>query len=43
VRWVEQLFTEGITAGCDVGKYCPDHANSRGEMAVFLVKTFGLP
>ena len=42
VDWVEQLSTEGVTAGCGGGNYCPDDASSRGQMAVFLVKTFGL-
>jgi virginiamycin B lyase len=40
--WIEQLHTEGITAGCGGGNYCPNSPNTRGQMAVFLVKTFGL-
>ena len=40
--WIEQLFHEDITAGCGNGDYCPDNPNARGQMAVFLVKTFGL-
>ena len=40
--WIEQLYTEGITGGCGAGIYCPDTPNNRGQMAVFLVKTFGL-
>ena len=40
--WVEQLFAEGITAGCGGGNYCPDDPNIRGQMAVFLVKVYGL-
>ena len=31
-----------ITGGCGDGNYCPDNPNTRGQMAVFLVKTFGL-
>ncbi len=42
VDFIEQLFHEGITAGCGGGKYCPDAPNTRGQMAVFLDKTFGL-
>ncbi len=42
-NWVEQLAAEGVTAGCGGGNYCPDDPNIRGQMAVFLVKTFGLP
>ncbi len=40
--WIEQLFHESITAGCGGGNYCPDGSSTRGQMAVFLVKTFGL-
>jgi streptogramin lyase len=40
--WIEQLAAEGITGGCGNGNYCPDNPNTRGQMAVFLVKTFGL-
>ena len=40
--WIEQLAAEGITGGCGGGNYCPDNPNTRGQMAVFLVKTFGL-
>ena len=44
--WIEDLYGRGITAGCqapgDPLKYCPDDRVLRREMAVFLVKTFGL-
>ncbi|HKD16387.1 MAG TPA: S-layer homology domain-containing protein [Thermoanaerobaculia bacterium] len=40
--WIEELYTEGITGGCGAGIYCPTSPNTRGQMAVFLVKTFGL-
>ena len=45
VDWIEQLYDEQITGGCLTNplRYCPTNANSRGEMAVFLVKTFSLP
>ena len=36
--WINELVTEGITAGC-VSGYCPDYAVSRQQMAVFLLKT----
>jgi len=42
-RWIEQLAREGITAGCGNGKYCPNVTVTRDQMAVFLVRTFGLP
>jgi hypothetical protein len=41
--WIEQLFAEGITTGCDTGKYCPEQSVTRAQMAAFLVRTFGLP
>jgi hypothetical protein len=41
-NWIEQLFHEGITGGCGGGNYCPLASNTRGQMAVFLVKTFNL-
>ena len=40
--WIEQLAREGITAGCGGGKYCPSATVNRDQMAVFLVRTFGL-
>jgi hypothetical protein len=41
-NWIEQLSTEQITGGCGGTNYCPQNANTRGQMAVFLVKTFEL-
>ena len=40
--WIEDLAGRGITGGCGGGNFCPGNANSRGQMAVFLMKTFGL-
>lgn len=40
--WIEQLFHENVTEGCGNGNYCPANPNTRGQMAVFLVKAFGL-
>jgi len=42
VHWIEQLAAEGITGGCGGGDYCPDNEVTRDQMAVFLVRTFGL-
>ena len=42
VHWIEQLAREGITGGCGGGKYCPSAVVTRDQMAVFLVRTFGL-
>jgi hypothetical protein len=36
--WIEELSSEGITAGCGGGNYCPNAAVSREQMAVFLLK-----
>jgi hypothetical protein len=41
--FIERLAAEGITTGCGAGIYCPTRSNTRGEMAVFLVRTFNLP
>ena len=42
--WIEELFNRGITGGCSMAPplYCPTNPNNRGQMAAFLVKTFGL-
>jgi len=39
--WIEKLADEDITAGCGTNTYCPDNPVTRGQMAVFLTKTFG--
>jgi hypothetical protein len=43
--WIEQLYAEGITTGCNPAlmQYCPEQPVTRAEMAAFLVRTFGLP
>jgi hypothetical protein len=40
--WIERLAFENITGGCGGGNYCPNDPNTRGQMAVFLTKTFSL-
>ncbi len=40
--FIEQLFADGITGGWGNGNYCPDNPVIRAQMAVFLVRTFGL-
>ena len=40
--WIEQLAAEQITGGCGGNNYCPLNNNTRGQMAVFIVKTFNL-
>ncbi len=41
-NWIEQLAADGITTGCGGGNYCPTNNNTRGQMATFVVKAFGL-
>jgi hypothetical protein len=40
--WIERLAAENITGGCGGGNYCPASNNTRGQMAVFISKTFNL-
>jgi len=40
--WIEQLAAEGITSGCGNSGYCPEAPVTRAQMAVFLVRAFGL-
>lgn len=40
--WIEDLASRAITGGCGGGSYCPSAPNTRGQMAVFLTKSFGL-
>ncbi|MGE5276114.1 MAG: right-handed parallel beta-helix repeat-containing protein [Acidobacteriota bacterium] len=47
-KWMEELKAETITSGCGAGacgkpNYCPANTVTRGEMAAFIKKTFGLP
>jgi hypothetical protein len=41
--WIERLYAEGVTGGCEGGNYCPGDYVNRAQMAVFLVRTFSLP
>jgi hypothetical protein len=41
-RFIQALYSSGITAGCSPTTFCPDNALTRGEMAVFLAKGLGL-
>jgi hypothetical protein len=40
--WIEELADRQITGGCGAGNFCPASPNTRGQMAVFLTKTFRL-
>ena len=38
-KWIQKMFELGITAGCGSGNYCPDHPVTRGQMAIFVIRT----
>jgi uncharacterized repeat protein (TIGR03803 family) len=42
--WIERLYAESVTGGCGIGPltYCPGATVTRAQMAVFLVRTFGI-
>ncbi len=37
--YIEELSRDGITSGCGGGKYCPDMPLTRGQAAVFILRT----
>lgn len=43
---IEAMWRQGLTTGCAVSNgvraYCPDSAVTRGQMAVFLARAFGI-
>lgn len=41
--FVNEIARRGITAGCGGGNFCPESLVLRGQMAVFLSQTFGIP
>ena len=42
--WIEEIYNRQITGGCQASPLldCPSNPNTRGQMAVFLTKTFNL-
>jgi Tol biopolymer transport system component len=40
--WVQELAARGVTSGCGGGNYCPTSPVTREQVAVFLVRMFGL-
>jgi hypothetical protein len=40
---INRIAEAGITGGCGPERYCPTARVTRGEMASFLVRAFGLP
>jgi hypothetical protein len=43
--FIEELYNDGITGGCNLSPlmYCPQNHVTRGQMAVFIVRAFGIP
>jgi uncharacterized repeat protein (TIGR03803 family) len=41
--FIEEIYNDGITGGCSGSPllFCPGNSSTRGQMAVFIVKTFG--
>jgi len=40
--FIEELSARAIAAGCGGANYCPRDPTTRGQMAAFITKTFGL-
>ncbi len=40
--FIDQMALRGVTAGCGATTYCPNDFVTRGQMAAFLVRGFGL-
>jgi hypothetical protein len=38
-RWVEELANRGVAGGCGGGNYCPNNPVTRGQMAIFMLRT----
>jgi uncharacterized protein (DUF1800 family) len=41
--WIEEFARLAITTGCGGTSYCPGNSVTRGQMAVFMAKTFHRP
>ena len=41
--WIEQLFNEEISNGCELDKFCPNDVVTRAQMAVYVVKAMRGP
>jgi hypothetical protein len=41
-RFIERMAVRRITLGCAANMYCPEDSVTRGQMAAFLVRAFGL-
>ena len=38
-KWIQKMWELGITNGCGASTYCPDSPVTRGQMAVFIIRT----
>jgi hypothetical protein len=38
-KWIQKMWELGITNGCGPTTYCPDAPVTRGQMAVFIIRT----
>jgi hypothetical protein len=38
-RWVQAMHNAGVTSGCAPGLYCPAFPVTRGQMAIFLLRS----
>ncbi len=41
-KYVEELVRRGVVSGCGGGNYCPANPVTRGQVSVFLTRSFGL-
>jgi hypothetical protein len=38
-RWIQAMYNAGVTSGCAEGLYCPAFPVTRGQMAIFLLRS----
>jgi hypothetical protein len=41
--FIQKMKQLGVTTGCAANLYCPDNPTTRGQMAVFLIRSFFTP
>jgi hypothetical protein len=41
--WIQEMVSNGITAGCGGGSFCTEGPNTRAQLAVFLATAFRIP
>jgi hypothetical protein len=40
--WIESLFNQDISEGCDARNYCPSHAVTRDTLAILMARLLAL-